>query len=105
MAIQPITFEVIVASVLEAEGGYVNDPQDPGGETKYGISKRSHPDVDIKNLSITGAIKIYEEEYWKPAKVEMLPAYLRNFYFHMVVMSGKKQACRTLQRACNARRN
>ena len=46
------------------EGGYVNDPKDPGGETKYGISKRSHPNVDIKNLTISDAMVIYEREYW-----------------------------------------
>jgi len=50
--------------VLSWEGGYVNDPRDPGGETKYGISKRAHPDVDIKNLTIEQAKAIYREEYW-----------------------------------------
>jgi hypothetical protein len=44
-------FDEIIEVVLEHEGGYVNDPKDPGGETNYGIAKRSHPDVDIKNLT------------------------------------------------------
>lgn len=54
------------------EGGYVNDPNDPGGETKFGISKRAHPTVDIANLTRDGAIEIYWTEYWSPA-VENLP--------------------------------
>ena len=45
------TFDEIISVVLHHEGGYVNDPKDPGGETNYGISKRAYPDVDIKNLT------------------------------------------------------
>ena len=45
------TFEQIIDGVLEHEGGYVNDPYDKGGETKFGIAKRWYPDVDIKNLT------------------------------------------------------
>ena len=41
-------FERAIDKTLAWEGGYVNDPKDPGGETKYGISKRAHPDVDTK---------------------------------------------------------
>ena len=44
-------FNDIIEVVLHHEGGYVNDPKDPGGETNFGIAKRSHPDVDIKNLT------------------------------------------------------
>jgi len=49
---------------FDAEGGYVNDPNDPGGETNYGISKRSHPDEDIKNMTLARAIELYREHYW-----------------------------------------
>ena len=41
-----MSFETVVHMVLEHEGGYVNHPSDPGGETKYGISKRAYPDVE-----------------------------------------------------------
>lgn len=92
-----------IASVLKEEGGYVNNPNDPGGETRFGISKRAHPDVDIYNLSIEEAINIYKKEYWNPSAADKLPSRLQNFYFHMVVMSGQKQAVRTLQRACNGK--
>jgi hypothetical protein len=45
-------------------GGYTNDPRDPGGETKWGISKRAHKDIDIPNLTLEGATAIYKAEYW-----------------------------------------
>ena len=59
-------FDKLITFVLEEEGGYVNHPSDPGGETKFGISKRSYPDVDIKNLTKPEAIEIYRNDYWQP---------------------------------------
>ena len=59
-------FRYAVEVVLRHEGGYVNDPQDPGGETKYGISKRSYPHLDITNLSREDAIGIYHRDWWVP---------------------------------------
>lgn len=50
--------------VLAHEGGYVCDPQDPGGETKYGISKRSYPRLDIKTLTVEQAKDIYYRDWW-----------------------------------------
>lgn len=44
--------------------GYVNDPKDPGGETKYGISKKGHPELDIKELTLAKALEIYYKDYW-----------------------------------------
>lgn len=51
----------------DPNGGYTNDPRDPGGETKWGISKRAHPNVDIKNLTLEQATEIYRKEYWTTA--------------------------------------
>ena len=65
-------FLAAVAAVLEEEtggrpdGGLTNDPNDPGGVTKWGISQRSHPDVDVPNLSEDDAKAIYKAEYWEP---------------------------------------
>lgn len=56
-----------IAFVLSVEGGLVNNPADPGGLTKYGISQRSYPDLDIRNLSIEDAKEIYFRDYWTPA--------------------------------------
>ena len=54
-----LAFEV----VLSHEGGYVNNPFDRGGETKFGISKRNYPKIDIKSLSIEDAKVIYHTDY------------------------------------------
>ena len=56
-----------ISATLAHEGGYVNDPADPGGETKFGISKRAYPDVDIKSLTRQEAEMIYRRVYWEKA--------------------------------------
>ena len=56
--------------VLGHEGGYSADPQDPGGETKFGISKRAYPQLDIKALTIEQARDIYFKDYWVAAGCE-----------------------------------
>ena len=96
-------FDDIIEVVLHHEGGYVNDPKDPGGETNFGIAKRSHPDVDIKNLTEEGAKEIYKEHYWDRNKVEDLPENLRHIYFDMCVNQGRSRAVRIMQRAANAK--
>jgi len=58
-------FELAIPTVLSNEGGYVNDIADPGGETNFGISKRSYPNVDIKNLTSESASAIYQKDFWK----------------------------------------
>ena len=96
-------FDEIIEVVLEHEGGYVNDPKDPGGETNFGIAKRSHPDVDIKNLTKEGAKEIYREVYWDKNKVESLPEELWHIYFDMCVNQGKSRAVKIIQRAVNGK--
>ena len=59
------SFELAIPTVLENEGGYVNDPDDAGGETNFGISKASYPNVDIKNLTKEEASAIYQRDFWK----------------------------------------
>ncbi len=96
-------FDSIVKEVLKHEGGYVNDPKDLGGETKYGISKRWYPNIDIKNLSMDDAVVIYYNDYWKPSKAEKLPEEIRATYFDMVVNMGQKRAVRILQQCINSK--
>ena len=96
-------FNEIIEKVLEHEGGYVNDPTDLGGETKYGITKRFYPNVDIKNLTIEQAKEIYKQDYWDKNKVESLPQNLWHIYFDMCVNMGKRTAVKVLQRAANNR--
>ncbi len=97
------TFNEIIEQVLEHEGGYVNDPDDAGGETNFGIAKRWYPNVDIKNLTKEQAKKIYHQDYWRPAKCDEMPPHLRHIYFDMCVNFGRGGAVRVLQRAAVAK--
>ena|SRR5258708_1503505 len=54
------------------DGAYTNDPKDPGGETKFGIAKASHPNLDIANLTLPAALGIYYEEYWQKFQLDQL---------------------------------
>lgn len=85
--------------ILLMEGGYVNDPDDPGGETKYGISKRVYPSLDIKNLTERHAEKIYRNDYWDPCHCDELPEKLAITVFDCAVHQGVKRARRLLQMA------
>lgn len=79
------------------EGGYVNDPVDPGGETKYGISKRAYPMLNIKDLSIEDAKLIYEKDYWQAAGCDRLSYPLNLIVFDNAVHSGVKAALDNLR--------
>ena len=61
-------FDQAIEVILKHEGGYANNPNDSGGETKYGISKRSYPELNIRGLTRDYAKKIYEQDFWKPLK-------------------------------------
>lgn len=88
-----------VAIVLRHEGGYVCDPADPGGETKYGISKRSYPSLDIKNLSVQQARDIYLRDFWMAHKVYLLPDFIAPKVLDTVVLAGPKWGVGILQAA------
>jgi len=66
-------FDVAMAFILKWEGGYVNDPDDPGGETKYGISKKAYPNEDIKGLTLERAKALYKRDYWDKLDLEKYP--------------------------------
>jgi len=92
-------FKVVIDRVLGHEGGYVNDPNDPGGETNWGISKRSYPNVDIKNLTRDQAVAIYYKDFWVPIKGERLHDGTAYQLMDSAVNSGISQSIRLLQRA------
>ncbi|MBK1690992.1 hypothetical protein CKO33_02250 [Ectothiorhodospira mobilis] len=92
-------FATCVAQILDAEGGYVNDPRDPGGETNFGISKRAHPGVDIANLTRDGAAAIYRRDYWDAVSCGELPAPVDHVVFDAAVNQGTTAAVKTLQSA------
>jgi lysozyme family protein len=95
-----------IAFVLrpDIEGGYVDDADDPGGETNYGISKKAHPGEDIKNLTPQRAAEIYRTEYWNPVArrvVDMAPR-LAFVLFDSSVNQGKGAAAKMLQGVLHA---
>ncbi len=86
--------------VLHHEGGYVNHPNDPGGETIYGISRRSHPDVWAKGRpTLEDAKRIYHRDYWLPIKADSLPFPVALMVFDTAVNAGNRRAAILLQRA------
>ncbi len=93
------SFEKFVKEILIHEGGYVNDPTDRGGETKYGIAKRSYPKLDIKNLTLSQASEIYYRDYWVKASCNHLPDHLQLIHFDSAVNHGVSRANKLLQKA------
>lgn len=83
--------------VLRMEGGYTLDPNDPGGETNFGISKRAYPNVDIKNLTVDAAKAIYERDYWQACRCDELPTPFAIAVFDAAVNQGVNRAKRLLQ--------
>lgn len=92
-------FETSVAHVLDAEGGFVDDPRDPGGRTNFGISQRAHPDVNIKELTRDQAKAIYRSDYWDAVSAGELPAPVDHVVFDAAVNQGVRAAIKTLQSA------
>lgn len=66
-------FNAALNIVLAFEGGYVADPADPGGVTKFGISQRAYPTLDIANLTLEDASVIYQRDYWEPLGLDGKP--------------------------------
>lgn len=96
-------FKNIIGQTLLHEGGYVDNPNDAGGETKYGISKRSYPSVDIKNLTLEQAKAIYKRDFWdNQAYSQIEDIELASKVFDLGVNMGTKNAVILLQRALKA---
>ena len=94
-----LDFEKAMQFVFRWEGGYVNDKHDPGGETKFGISKRAYPNADIKNLTIEQAKRIYEKDYWIKGGCHLLDWPLSLVHFDACVNHGIKGAEKLKERA------
>ena len=93
-------FEKAITVVLKHEGGYVNDPNDLGGETKYGISKRSYPHLDIKTLTVEQAIEIYRRDWWDKYRYgDIKDQDVATKVFDLSVNMGPATAHRLLQEA------
>lgn len=95
-------YDKAVTLILRHEGGYVNHPNDPGGETNMGISKRAYPDLDIKNLTVDHVKQIYKTDYWDKVKGDELPPAVALVCFDVAVLSGPRKAAKMLQKAVGA---
>lgn len=91
-----MTFETAVAFVLAREGGFSNNPADPGGATNFGISQRAYPSVDIKALTVAEAKAIYHHDYWLAIGAENLPDDIKLIAFDTAVNSGPAEARRLI---------
>lgn len=101
-------FIVCVERVLKSEGSsYVNDPDDRGGPTRYGITiatlrqwrRQDVTEADVRSLTMDEAKDIYFSLYWNRVRADQLPHGLDYCVFDFAVNSGVRTASRALQRA------
>lgn len=90
-------FRIAFDWLLSVEGGYVDDPDDRGGPTNYGISQRAHPDLDVAHLTIEEAETVYWSRYWLLARCDKLPEPLDLALFDSVCQHGVKPGVKLLQ--------
>lgn len=93
------TIDEYLVRIFGHEGGYVNDPRDPGGETRWGISKAANPQEDIKHLSQERAAEIYRTKYWRAGHCDDLPPEVQFDMFDATINHGPGNSIRFLQRA------
>ena len=98
-------FEECLNLVLKSEGGWVNHPSDPGGETNLGVTKRvweeyvGHPVDSLKKLTKDDVAPLYELKYWRPCYCELLPRGLDFIVFSMGVNAGPGRSVKLLQQS------
>ncbi len=90
----------MIDRLISREGGdrVTNDPVDPGGLTKYGLSKRANPDLDIANLTYEQAKDRYIQRYYIGHNIHLLPLELQESVLDYGVHSGPQTAIKALQR-------
>ena len=88
-------------AILHHEGGYVNHPKDPGGETNLGVTKRVYEEwggtKDMKDLEVEDVEPIYKKNYWDRVRAESLPSGLDLCVFDFGVNAGTGRAAKYLQ--------
>lgn len=94
-----MNFDEAFDRLLGNEGNYSNDPADPGGETRWGISKRSYPNVDIRILSRDDAKAIYLRDFWVGGQMNQYDGALAFQVFDAAVNHGIQRAIKLLQTA------
>ncbi len=96
-------FDEAFARLVGHEGGYSNHVSDPGGETNFGISRRSYPGEDIRGMTLARAKAIYRRDFWGAAGCDAVPDALKYPLFDFAVNSGPERAIRTLQKVLGER--
>ena len=98
-----MNFDQAFHTLLGHEGGYANHPNDPGGETMWGVTiavaRESGYAGDMRDLPVSVAKDIYRRKYWESVRADALPPSIRYAVFDAAVNSGPSQAVRWLQRA------
>lgn len=79
--------------------GYVNDPQDKGGKTAFGIAQTANPTVNIDTLTYQQAEQIYYKKYWDLGECDQMPYLLNIIHFDAVVNHGARNSGKFIQRA------
>ena len=100
-------FDASLELMLEHEGGYVNHPKDPGGETNHGVTKRTWAKWlgreikkgEMKKLKTTDVGDLYKNMYWDKLKADDLPSGVDFFCFDWGVNAGPGRSAKALQRA------
>ncbi len=92
-------FDAALDLILDLEGGerITDDPADPGGLTRWGISARAYPDLDIRHLSRDDAAEIYRRDYWQPLGCDDYPYATALMVFDAAVNQGPGAAARMAQ--------
>ena len=95
-------YDKCLETILHHEGGYVNHPKDPGGETNLGVTKRVYEEhggtKDMKDLTVEDVAPIYKSGYWDKMKGDNLPNGLDLCVFDFGVNAGPGRAAKFLQR-------
>tara|TARA_B100001989_G_C24524613_1_gene457903 strand:+ start:1169 stop:1678 length:510 start_codon:yes stop_codon:yes gene_type:complete len=94
-------YQKCLETILHHEGGYVNHPKDPGGETNLGVTKRVYEEwggtKDMKDLLVEDVAPIYKKNYWDKLKGDNLPGGLDLCVFDFGVNAGPGRAAKYLQ--------
>ena len=99
-------FDECLKMLLHHEGGYVNHPSDPGGETNLGVTKKVYQEwggtKDMKDLTVEDVAPIYKKEYWDKCRCDDLESGVDWAVFDWAVNSGTGRAAKAIQKICGA---
>ena len=99
-------FDECLKMLLHHEGGYVNHPKDPGGETNLGVTKRVYEKwggtKDMKDLTVEDVAPIYKKNYWNRCKCDVLESGGDWVGFDWAVNSGTGRSAKAIQKICGA---